>query len=113
MLALTEVARAVATGAAADAIASLTYLPSTWRVMPPVCPTARAVIHSSTFQMVVVAAVGVYRPATVVALAIVPGVGSMPTAKMNVAAAVLAMVPHAFRYTAFPGPDAGGFMKYP
>src|SRR6266705_1869684 len=80
--------------------------------MPPVWPTARAVIHSSTFQMVVIPAAGVYKPATVVALAMVPGVGSTPSAKMNVAAAVLAMVPHAFRYTAFPGPEAGGFMKY-
>src|SRR6266705_1328125 len=63
--------------------------------MPPVWPTARAVIHSSTFQMVVIPAAGVYKPATVVALAMVPGVGSTPSAKMNVAAAVLAMFPHA------------------
>jgi hypothetical protein len=71
------------------------------------------VIHISRFQIVVMAAVGATAAAMVVALAMVPGVGSIPNAGENVAAAVLAIVPSALRYTALPGPEAGGFIKYP
>src|SRR5258707_7057063 len=81
--------------------------------MAPGCAPPRPGMNASRLNSVVSAAVGAVAATSACALAIVPGVGSMPRPTANVAADVVAMVPSAFRSTALPGPPAGGVMKYP